>query len=40
MGSDKPHSGQVCPTYLVHTAVLFQYVTETYPEVETVAIAM
>jgi len=40
LGPDKPHSIQICPTYLVHTAVLFQWVTTAYPEVKTVAIAM
>ena len=40
LGAGKPHSIQICPTYLVHTAVLFQYVTTAYPEVKTVAIAM
>ncbi len=40
LGPDKPYSFQICPTYLVHTAVLFQYVTTAYPEVKTVAIAM
>jgi len=40
LGADKPHTTQICPTYLVDTPVLFKYVTETYPEVKTIAIAM
>ena len=39
-GPDEPHSIQISPTYLVDTPVLFKYVTTTYPEVKTIAIAM
>jgi ABC-type branched-subunit amino acid transport system substrate-binding protein len=40
LGPDKPHSIQISPTFLVHTPVLFQYVTAAYPEVKTLAIAL
>jgi ABC-type branched-subunit amino acid transport system substrate-binding protein len=39
-GPDKPHTFQFSPTYMVHTPVLFQWLTTARPEVETVAIAM
>jgi len=39
-GPDKPHTFQFSPTYMAHTAVLFQWLTTAHPEVETVAIAM
>jgi len=39
-GQDKPHTFQFFPTYMVHTPVLFQWLTTAHSEVETVAIAM
>ena len=39
-GLDKPHTFQFSPTYMAHTPVLFQWLTTTHPEVETMAIAM
>ncbi len=39
LGPDKPHSFSLSPTYFVHTAPLFKYVSETYPEVERVVVA-
>jgi len=37
---DKPHTFQFSPTYMVHTPVLFQWLTTAHPEVKTVAIAV
>jgi len=39
-GPDKPYTFQTSPSYLVDTPVLFEYMTMTYPEVKTVAIAL
>jgi hypothetical protein len=39
-GPDKPHSTQISPTFLVHTPVLFKWVTTAYPEVKTLAISL
>jgi ABC-type branched-subunit amino acid transport system substrate-binding protein len=39
-GPDKHHTFQFSPTYMVHTPVLFQWLTAAHPEVKTVAIAM
>jgi branched-chain amino acid transport system substrate-binding protein len=36
-GPDKPHTFQTAPTYVVHTPVLFQWLTTAHPEVKRVA---
>jgi ABC-type branched-subunit amino acid transport system substrate-binding protein len=37
-GPGKPHTFQVCPTYLVHTPVFLQWLTTAHPEVKRVAL--
>jgi ABC-type branched-subunit amino acid transport system substrate-binding protein len=39
LGPHMPHTFQVSATFIIDTPVLFQYIKETYPEVQTVSVA-